>query len=166
MNATFDLACSLIAQASVTPDDKDCQRLIRSVLAPLGFTCETITCGNVTNLWARHGNTAPLIVFAGQYRCRPAGTTRQMDVRSLHADRPGRSPVRTGCRRHENLGGPPWSSPQGTSSPPTRAIPVPSVSSSPAMRKALPWTAPTPSSNCWNSAASWPITASSANRVP
>ena len=73
MNATFDLACSLIAQASVTPDDKDCQRLIQSILTPLGFTCETITRGNVTNLWARHGNTAPLIVFAGHTDVVPPG---------------------------------------------------------------------------------------------
>lgn len=73
MNATFDLACSLIAQASVTPDDKDCQRLIRSVLTPLGFACETIVSGNVTNLWARHGDAAPLIVFAGHTDVVPPG---------------------------------------------------------------------------------------------
>ena len=36
MNPTFRLACDLIAQASVTPDDRQCQQIIRSLLAAAG----------------------------------------------------------------------------------------------------------------------------------
>ena len=73
MNPTFDLACELIANASVTPDDKNCQQIIRSILEPAGFECETIISNGVTNLWARHGTQGPLIVFAGHTDVVPSG---------------------------------------------------------------------------------------------
>ncbi len=73
MNPTFNLACDLIAQASVTPDDKACQQIIQSILTPAGFECETICSNGVTNLWARHGTQSPLIVFAGHTDVVPSG---------------------------------------------------------------------------------------------
>ena len=73
MNPTFHLACELISQPSVTPDDKACQQIIRSILEPAGFTCETIQANGVTNLWARHGTQSPLIVFAGHTDVVPPG---------------------------------------------------------------------------------------------
>ena len=73
MNPTFRLACDLIAQASVTPDDRQCQQIIRSLLAATGFECETILSGEVTNLWARHGTRGPLLVFAGHTDVVPSG---------------------------------------------------------------------------------------------
>mgnify|MGYP002768982386 FL=1 len=73
MNPTFRLACDLIAQASVTPDDRQCQQIIRSLLAAAGFECETIRSGEVTNLWARHGTRGPLLVFAGHTDVVPSG---------------------------------------------------------------------------------------------
>lgn len=73
MNPTFDLACELIANASVTPDDKNCQQIIRSILESAGFECETIISNDVTNLWARHGTQGPLIVFAGHTDVVPSG---------------------------------------------------------------------------------------------
>jgi succinyl-diaminopimelate desuccinylase len=63
----------LIALASVTPEDHGCQRKLADLLAPLGFTVETIESNGVTNLWARRGSAAPLFVFAGHTDVVPAG---------------------------------------------------------------------------------------------
>jgi succinyl-diaminopimelate desuccinylase len=62
---TLALTEKLIALSSVTPDDKGCQRHLIDLLSPLGFVCEVIESNGVTNLWARKGTTAPLLVFAG-----------------------------------------------------------------------------------------------------
>jgi succinyl-diaminopimelate desuccinylase len=75
--ATFLLTQNLIARPSVTPDDGACQALIRQRLEPLGFVCETIQCGNVTNLWARRGTTAPILCFAGHTDVVPTGPLEQ-----------------------------------------------------------------------------------------
>ncbi len=42
-------------------------------LTPLGFHCETIASGDVTNLWARKGKSQPLLVFAGHTDVVPTG---------------------------------------------------------------------------------------------
>ena len=55
----------LIARASVTPDDAGCQELLRARLEPLGFVCESLNFGEVSNLWARSGGDGPLFTFAG-----------------------------------------------------------------------------------------------------
>lgn len=73
MNSTFELASTLIAEPSITPDDKNCQKLIIDQLKPLGFECETIVSNGVTNLWARHGTSSPLLVFAGHTDVVPTG---------------------------------------------------------------------------------------------
>ncbi len=73
MNSTFELASALIAEPSITPDDKNCQKLIIDQLKPLGFECETIVSNGVTNLWARHGINGPLLVFAGHTDVVPTG---------------------------------------------------------------------------------------------
>ncbi len=73
MNSTFELACALIAEPSITFDDKNCQKLIIDQLKPLGFECETIVSNGVTNLWARHGNSGSLLVFAGHTDVVPTG---------------------------------------------------------------------------------------------
>ncbi|MGE5651589.1 MAG: succinyl-diaminopimelate desuccinylase, partial [Bacillota bacterium] len=65
MSKTLSLTEELIALSSVTPDDKGCQRRLMDLLSPLGFQCESVESGNVTNLWARRGTTQPLVVFAG-----------------------------------------------------------------------------------------------------
>ncbi|MBC7501117.1 MAG: succinyl-diaminopimelate desuccinylase, partial [Herminiimonas sp.] len=67
----------LIALSSVTPDDKGCQQRMIELLTPLGFECETIQSGNVTNLWARKGNAQPLVVFAGHTDVVPTGPLTQ-----------------------------------------------------------------------------------------
>ncbi|WP_448153047.1 succinyl-diaminopimelate desuccinylase [Castellaniella caeni] len=67
------LARALIARPSVTPDDAGCQALIAERLQPLGFACDPLSSGAVSNLWARRGSTAPLVVFAGHTDVVPAG---------------------------------------------------------------------------------------------
>ena len=73
MSATLALTQALIARRSVTPADDTCQQLIIERLNAVGFVCETLQCGEVTNLWARRGSTAPLLVFAGHTDVVPTG---------------------------------------------------------------------------------------------
>ncbi|ANN67638.1 succinyl-diaminopimelate desuccinylase [Bordetella bronchialis] len=71
--AVLDLVKDLIARPSVTPEDVDCQRMLAQRLAKIGFRCESIVCNGVTNLWARRGSAAPLVVFAGHTDVVPPG---------------------------------------------------------------------------------------------
>lgn len=77
MSKTLALTEQLIALDSVTPEDKGCQGSLISLLAPLGFQCETIQSGEVTNLWARRGTTQPVLVFAGHTDVVPTGPVAQ-----------------------------------------------------------------------------------------
>jgi succinyl-diaminopimelate desuccinylase len=77
MSKTLALTEELIALSSVTPEDKGCQQKLIDLLKPLGFQCETIQSGDVTNLWARKGQTQPLIVFAGHTDVVPTGPLTQ-----------------------------------------------------------------------------------------
>jgi succinyl-diaminopimelate desuccinylase len=77
MSKTLALTEELIALSSVTPQDNGCQERLRQVLQPLGFVCETVQSGEVTNLWARRGNAQPLLVFAGHTDVVPTGPLAQ-----------------------------------------------------------------------------------------
>lgn len=46
-------------------------------LAALGFVCETMMFGDVTNLWARRGTSGPLFCFAGHTDVVPPGDTTE-----------------------------------------------------------------------------------------
>ncbi|SFV53443.1 N-succinyl-L,L-diaminopimelate desuccinylase [hydrothermal vent metagenome] len=70
---TIELAKQLINQPSITPDDKDCQKIIAERLEKLGFTIKNLHFDGVDNLWAKKGNKAPLIVFAGHTDVVPVG---------------------------------------------------------------------------------------------
>ncbi|HEX2826306.1 MAG TPA: succinyl-diaminopimelate desuccinylase [Burkholderiales bacterium] len=74
---TLDLARDLIARPSVTPEDAGCLDLIAKLIEPLGFECERIDSGGVSNLWARRGSAAPLFVFAGHTDVVPTGPVEQ-----------------------------------------------------------------------------------------
>lgn len=76
-HATIDLLCDLIRRRSVTPDDAGCQELLSERLTSLGFTCETLQFNDVTNLWARHGDTSPVLCFAGHTDVVPPGDETQ-----------------------------------------------------------------------------------------
>jgi succinyl-diaminopimelate desuccinylase len=69
----IQLLQELITRPSVTPDDAGCQEILAARLAPMGFECETMQFGDVTNLWARRGNTAPVLCFAGHTDVVPPG---------------------------------------------------------------------------------------------
>jgi succinyl-diaminopimelate desuccinylase len=73
MSKTLALTEELISLHSVTPADGGCQLKMAERLSPLGFQCETIASGDVTNLWARRGNVQPLLVFAGHTDVVPTG---------------------------------------------------------------------------------------------
>ncbi|WP_026296264.1 succinyl-diaminopimelate desuccinylase [Aromatoleum toluclasticum] len=72
-NTTFALTCELISRPSVTPDDSGCLDLIATRLAPLGFRFERIDTGGVSNLWARRGDTGPVLCLAGHTDVVPTG---------------------------------------------------------------------------------------------
>jgi succinyl-diaminopimelate desuccinylase len=77
VNETLELTKQLIARRSVTPDDSGCQALIAGRLAAVGFACEDMRCGEVSNLWARRGSARPLLCFAGHTDVVPPGPQSQ-----------------------------------------------------------------------------------------
>ena len=77
MPDVLDLACALIERPSVTPEDAGCQALIAEHLAPHGFTAEPMPSADVQNLWLRHGEGEPLLMFAGHTDVVPTGPPEQ-----------------------------------------------------------------------------------------
>ena len=77
MTDTLALTQQLISRRSNTPDDAGCQALMQEHLAPLGFRFETITSNGVINLWARRGDTSPVVCFAGHTDVVPTGPLDQ-----------------------------------------------------------------------------------------
>jgi succinyl-diaminopimelate desuccinylase len=73
MSTTLELAKQLISRKSLTPLDEGCLDLIGTHLTPLAFNLEKMRHGEVDNLWARRGNTAPVICFAGHTDVVPTG---------------------------------------------------------------------------------------------
>jgi succinyl-diaminopimelate desuccinylase len=76
-SGVVELARELIARRSVTPEDAGCQELLARRLAAAGFACESIVCGEVTNLWARRGRGRPLVCLAGHTDVVPTGPLEQ-----------------------------------------------------------------------------------------
>lgn len=70
---TIELASKLIANPSITPNDANCQQLIGDYLASNGFLVKHLQFGEVSNIWATHGNQAPCIAFAGHTDVVPPG---------------------------------------------------------------------------------------------
>ncbi|HAI70323.1 MAG TPA: succinyl-diaminopimelate desuccinylase [Gammaproteobacteria bacterium] len=77
MSTTLELAIELISRISITPNDAGCQALIAKRLQTLDFNIENLRFGEVDNLWARRGQTAPLFVFAGHTDVVPTGPEEQ-----------------------------------------------------------------------------------------
>jgi len=71
----LQLLGELIRRRSVTPDDAGCQDVIAGRLSAVDFECETLRFGDVTNLWARRGTSAPVFCFAGHTDVVPPGDT-------------------------------------------------------------------------------------------
>lgn len=72
-DATVELATQLIACRSLTPDDAGCLPIIAGRLEAIGFCCEFLDRGGVSNLWARHGSGQPVLCLAGHTDVVPSG---------------------------------------------------------------------------------------------
>lgn len=73
MSAVIDIAKDLIARPSLTPSDAGCQDYIAERLQRLGFSVEHLPFGNVKNLWARLGQSRPLLCLLGHTDVVPTG---------------------------------------------------------------------------------------------
>src|SRR5215212_3251292 len=69
----LELTRELIARKSITPEDGGCQALIAARLERIGFKCEPMKFGEVSNLWARRGSASPVVCFAGHTDVVPTG---------------------------------------------------------------------------------------------
>jgi len=69
----LELARQLIARRSITPEDAGCQDLLARRLEAAGFRCEAMRFGGVSNLWARRGESGPVLCFAGHTDVVPPG---------------------------------------------------------------------------------------------
>lgn len=69
----LDLSIELLSQASVTPDDLQCQTILAHRLEKIGFNIEPMPFAEVTNLWARRGTESPVFCFAGHTDVVPVG---------------------------------------------------------------------------------------------
>lgn len=76
-NDTLELAQTLITRRSLTPSDAGCQEILIERLEKLGFHIERMRFGEVHNLWARRGNTSPVLCFAGHTDVVPTGPLEQ-----------------------------------------------------------------------------------------
>lgn len=74
---TLHLAKQLLAQPSITPDDQQCQAILIQRLEKIGFKIEPMHFGNTKNFYAKRGNTAPLLCFAGHTDVVPTGDVSQ-----------------------------------------------------------------------------------------
>ncbi len=75
-----ELLEALIRRESITPDDAGCQALLAERLERLGFGCESMPFNDVTNLWARRGDEAPVFCFAGHTDVVPTGPVDRWDT--------------------------------------------------------------------------------------
>lgn len=67
----------LIRCRSVTPEDAGCQEILATRLSALGFRCESMPFADVTNLYARRGDSGPVLCFAGHTDVVPTGPEDQ-----------------------------------------------------------------------------------------
>lgn len=72
-SAAIDLTQELIRRPSVSPEDQGCLQIISARLEALGFKVERLAYGPVENIWARHGDSGPVLCFAGHTDVVPTG---------------------------------------------------------------------------------------------
>ena len=70
---TLQLAKALIACRSITPADEGAVAMLATRLSAAGFRCERLDRGSVSNLWARYGDSGPLVCLAGHVDVVPPG---------------------------------------------------------------------------------------------
>jgi len=69
----IDLAQALIRRPSVTPADAGAMEVLEQALSALGFRCRRMRFGEIENLYARYGQAAPNLCFAGHTDVVPVG---------------------------------------------------------------------------------------------
>ena len=67
------LLTQLISFQSITPEDQGCQKFMVQWLEKLGFSCQLMNNGPVSNFFACYGTLGPLLVFAGHTDVVPIG---------------------------------------------------------------------------------------------
>ena len=77
MNPVLELTEALVRRESVTPNDAGCQSLLAERLEALGFSCEFLHYGDVSNLYARRGKAAPLLLLLGHTDVVPTGPVEE-----------------------------------------------------------------------------------------
>lgn len=77
LSPTVQLACDLIAQPSVTPEDANCQAMMIARLESIGFKVERLRFEDVDNFWAVRGTDGPLLAYAGHTDVVPTGPEAQ-----------------------------------------------------------------------------------------
>jgi succinyl-diaminopimelate desuccinylase len=77
LQGVLELTKELVGRRSVTPEDGGCQPFLAQRLERSGFRCESMRFGEVDNLWARRGERAPLLCFAGHTDVVPTGPLAQ-----------------------------------------------------------------------------------------
>ena len=80
LSPTLDLTLALMREPSVTPFDANCQTLMIERLEKIGFRVERLRFGDVDNFWARRGDTAPVLAFAGHTDVVPTGPVENWNV--------------------------------------------------------------------------------------
>lgn len=74
---TLQLAKALIACHSITPADDGALAVVATRLSAAGFQCERLDRGSVSNLWARYGDSGPLVCLAGHVDVVPPGPVEE-----------------------------------------------------------------------------------------
>ncbi len=77
LSPTLELACDLIRQRSVTPEDAGCQEMMITRLEAIGFSTERLRFEDVDNFWAVRGDEGPIVAFAGHTDVVPTGPETQ-----------------------------------------------------------------------------------------
>ncbi len=67
------LTCTLIARASITPEDAGCQEYLAERLKAIGVTAKHCPINEVKNVWLTYGKGSPLMVFVGHTDVVPPG---------------------------------------------------------------------------------------------
>jgi succinyl-diaminopimelate desuccinylase len=86
MTDTLGFTQALIRRASVTPDDAGCQSLLTDRLQAAGFRIENMPFGEVSNFWARHGDSGPVFCFAGHTDVVPPGALEEWNTEPFSAE--------------------------------------------------------------------------------
>lgn len=80
MNDIKNILAKLISLPSITPADAGCQKYMIEFLQRLGFSCQIMNQGPVSNFFACYGAVGPLLVFAGHTDVVPVGDPSKWDT--------------------------------------------------------------------------------------